>query len=111
MTNITFDQFKALELKVGEIKTAEDIEGADRLYKIRADIGETEERQIVAGIKGFYNKEELIGKKIAVLTNLEPKTLRGEISHGMLLAAVTDEPRNVVLLTIDKNMPNGARIS
>ena len=111
MTNITFDQFKTMELKVGEIKTAEDIEGADRLYKIRVNIGEAEERQVVAGIKGFYNKEELIGKKVAVLINLEPKTLRGEVSHGMLLAAVTDEPRNVVLLIVDKDMPNGSRIS
>lgn len=100
-----------MDLKVGEIKTVEDIEGADRIYKIRVDLGEPEERHLVAGIKGFYGKEELIGKKVAVLTNLEPKTLRGEISHGMLLAAVTDEPRNVVLVTLDRHIPNGSRIA
>jgi PAS domain-containing protein len=60
---------------------------------------------------GADSKEELIGKKIAVLVNIEPKTLKGEISHGMLLAAVTEEPRNVVILTVDKDMPNGSRIS
>ncbi len=109
--NISFEHFKSIELKVGEIKTADDIPGADKLFKLRVDIGEPEERQIVAGIKGFYTKEELIGKKIALLTNLEPKSLRGEMSHGMLLAAVNEDPRVVTLLTVDREMPNGSRIS
>ncbi len=63
MENITFDHFKAMELKVAQIKACEDIEGADKLYKLTIDIGE--ERTIVAGIKQFYSKEELIGKKIS----------------------------------------------
>lgn len=109
MPDITFDQFKEIELKVGEIKGADDIPGADRLYKLTVDIGET--RTIVAGIKGHYTREELIGKKIIVLANLEPKTLKGEVSHGMLLAAVEGDPKRVVIVTPEKDMPNGSRVS
>ncbi len=111
MENVSFDQFKKMELRVGEIKTAEDIEGADRLYKLRVDIGEPEERRLVAGIKQFYTKEELVGKKIVVLANLEPKELMGEMSHGMLLAASEQDPKRVVLITVDKDVKNGSGVS
>jgi methionyl-tRNA synthetase len=109
MDNITFDDFQKMDLRVAEIKACEDVEGADRLYKITIDMGE--ERTIVAGIKLYYTKEELVGKKIAVVTNLEPRKLRGIISHGMLLAASNEDKSSVVLLTLDKDMINGARIS
>jgi len=109
MENITFDHFKAMELKVAQIKACEDIEGADKLYKLTIDIGE--ERTIVAGIKQFYSKEELVGKKIAVVYNLEPRTLRGITSHGMLLAASTEDRSSLTLLTVDKDIPNGSRIT
>lgn len=109
MDNIVFDDFQKMELRVAEIKACEDVEGADRLYKITIDVGE--ERTIAAGIKLFYTKEELIGKKIAIVANLEPRKLRGIISHGMLLAASNEDKSSVVLLTLDKDMVNGARIS
>jgi methionyl-tRNA synthetase len=109
MENITFDHFKSMELKVAQIKACEDIEGADKLYKLTIDIGE--ERTIVAGIKLFYSKDELIGKKIAVVSNLEPRLLRGVISHGMLLAASTEDRSSLTLLTVDKDIPNGSSIS
>jgi len=109
MDNIAFDDFQKMDLRVAEIKTCEDVEGADRLYKITIDVGE--ERTIVAGIKLYYTKEELIGKKIAIVANLEPRKLRGIISHGMLLAASNEDKSSVVLLTLDKDMVNGARIS
>ncbi len=89
MENISFDLFKQIDLRVAEIKACEDVPGADRLYKLTIDIGG--ERQIVAGIKAHYTKEELIGKKIAVVANLEPRTIRGLTSHGMLLAASDPE--------------------
>jgi methionyl-tRNA synthetase len=98
-----------MELRVAQIKAAEDIEGADKLYKLRIDIGE--ERTIVAGIKLFYSKEELIGKKIVVVANLEPRTLKGITSHGMLLAASTDDKAILTLLTPDKDIPNGSKVS
>jgi methionyl-tRNA synthetase len=109
MENITFDEFIKMEMRVAEIKACEDIEGADKLYKLTINCGE--ERTIVAGIKLFYTKEELIGKKIVVVTNLEPRKLRNITSHGMLLAATTEDKSSVVLITPDKNVPNGSRIS
>ncbi len=109
MDNITFDDFVKVDLKVAEIKACEDIEGADKLYKLTIDMGE--ERTIAAGIKQYYSKEELIGKKIAVVANLEPRKLRGIMSHGMLLAASSDDRSSIVLLTLDKDIPNGSKIS
>jgi len=109
MDNITFDHFKTMDLRVAEIKTAEDIEGADKIYKLTIDIGE--ERIIVAGIKQFYTKEELIGKKVVVVTNIEPRTLRGITSHGMLLAASTDDKSSLTLVTLDKDIPNGSKVT
>jgi len=109
MDNITFDDFIKIDLRVAEIKACEDIEGADKLYKLPVDMGE--ERLIVAGIKQYYAKEELIGKKIAVVANLEPRKLRGIMSHGMLLAASNEDKSSVVLLILDKAIPNGSKIS
>jgi methionyl-tRNA synthetase len=109
MDNITFDDFMKLDLRVAEIKTCEDVPGADKLYKLTIDLGE--ERTIVAGIKLYYAKEELVGKKIAVVANLEPRTLRGIESHGMLLAASSEDKSSVVLLTLDRDITNGSKIS
>ena len=109
MENITFEEFLRMDLRVAEIKACEDIEGADKLYKLTIDVGE--ERLIVAGIKQYYTKEELIGKKIAVVANLEPRKVRGVMSHGMLLAASSEDKSSVVLLTPDRTIPNGSKIS
>lgn len=82
---ISIKDFQKLELKVAEVREAEDIEGADKLFKLKIDAGGAE-KQIVAGIKNRYSKEELIGKQIIIIDNLEPATLRGIKSEGMLLA-------------------------
>jgi len=109
MENITFDHFKTMDLRVAQIKTCEDIEGADKIYQLTIDTGE--ERTVVAGIKLFYTKEELIGKKVVLVANLEPKILRGVSSHGMLLAASTDDKSSLTLITVDKDIPNGSKVS
>jgi methionyl-tRNA synthetase len=109
MENIIFEDFQKMELRVAEIKSCEDIEGADKLYRLTIDVAE--ERQIVAGIKQHYTKEELVGKKIIIVANLEPRKLRGIISHGMLLAASNEDKSSVVLLTLDKDIPNGSKVS
>ncbi|MBP8626387.1 MAG: methionine--tRNA ligase subunit beta [Syntrophorhabdaceae bacterium] len=109
MENITLDDFLKLDLRVAEIKACEDIQGADKLYKLTIDLGET--REIVAGIKQYYTKEELVGKKIVIVANLEPRRLRGILSHGMLLAASSEDRSSVVLLTLDKDIPNGSKVS
>mgnify|MGYP001766360892 FL=1 len=109
MDTITFDDFLKIELRVAQIRECDDIPGADKLYKLTIDMGE--ELTIVAGIKTHYTKEELVGKKIAIVANLEPRKLRGITSHGMLLAASAEDKSSVVLLTVDKEIPNGSRIS
>lgn len=83
---ITFEEFKKLEIKIAQIKSVRDHPNADKLYCITIDVGGVE-KQIVAGIKSSYKPEELVGKKIVVVNNLEPTVIRGEKSEAMLLAA------------------------
>jgi len=107
MENINFEEFQKIDLRVGKIIEAEKIEGTDKLLKLKVDLGE-EERQLVAGIAKFYQPEDLIGKEIVVVANLEPKTLRGVESQGMLLAA--DVEGKPVLLKPDQEVPPGTKI-
>ncbi len=93
------DEFSKLDLKIGKIVKVEDVENAEKLYKISVDLGK-EKRTLVAGIKNFYSKEELLGKKIVVLCNLKPKKIFGILSQGMLLACET-KSGEVSLLTCD----------
>ena len=86
---ISFKHFKTLDLRVAKILEAERVEGTDKLMKLQIDIG-TEKRQIIAGIAERYTAEELPGRLIAVIVNLEPATIRGVESNGMLLAANID---------------------
>lgn len=101
---IKFSEFEALDLRIAEIKGAEKIEGTDKLIKLLVDTG-GDMRHLVAGIGNVYKPEELIGKKIVVLLNLEPKKIRGVESRGMLLAA--DHDGKPVLLTVDSDVPPG----
>ena len=113
MTDITIDELKNVELRVGLVEKVEDIEGASKLYKLIVDIGD-EKRQVVAGIKLHYNKEDLVGKRVVIVANLETKELRGVLSHGMILATPwhdIDGSTKMALLTVDKPVPNGVRAS
>ncbi|MBP7215896.1 MAG: methionine--tRNA ligase subunit beta [Candidatus Omnitrophica bacterium] len=83
---ITIEDFKKLELRIALIKEVNDHPNADRLYVITLDVGD-KTKQVVAGIKGSYAKEDLIGKQVVLVDNLEPALLRGVESQGMLLAA------------------------
>ncbi len=104
---VNFNEFQKIDLRVAKIVEAEKVEGADKLLKLKVDLGE-EKRQLVAGIANFYQPEDLIGKEIVVVTNLEPKTLMGIESQGMLLAA--DVKGQPVLLKPDKEVPPGTKI-
>ena len=96
---VTFDDWSKLDLRVAQIKNVEEIEGADKLYKIELDVGEEMgERIICAGLKPYYSKEDLIGKKIIYFSNLSPRKMKGIESQGMLLAASTS----------DHELPSGA---
>lgn len=108
MTEISFDEFKKIELKVGKIKEVEKIAGADKLLKLKVDIGK--EIQIVAGIAKHYTAKELKNKRVVVVANLKPVKLKGVESNGMLLAAVDDAENKVVLLTTGKEIKEGANV-
>jgi len=97
-----------IDLRVGVVKSVERIKGSEKLYKIIVDLGELGERKIVAGIAQWYRPEELIGRNIVVVANLQPKKIFGELSEGMLLAADVDGVP--VLLTTDKPVKPGTRV-
>lgn len=105
---ISIDEFRKIELKIATIKSAEPHPNADKLMVLQIDLG-TEERQICAGIRSHYTAEELVGRQIVVVANLETATLRGLESQGMLLAA-SDEGR-VIILTPEKPVPAGSKVS
>ena len=95
---IQYEDFAKLDIRVGQIKDVEEIEGADKLWKLIVNLGEEiGERTICAGIKEFYSKEELINKKIGVIVNLAPRKMRGVESQGMLLASSDKEHAKVKL--------------
>jgi methionyl-tRNA synthetase len=110
MDQIKFDDFAKLDLRIATIKKVEDIEGADKLYKLEIDLGK-EKRTICAGIKQFYKKDELIGKQIVLVANLEPRKMRGIESKGMLLAASSEDHSSVVLISPDKKVSPGFKVS
>lgn len=105
---IAFDDFSKLELKIGIVIEAEDHPNADKLLVLKVDLGEEQPRQLVAGIRNNYSADELKGKQIVVLANLEPRMLRGVESQGMLLAARGKE--KVVLLSPEKEVEPGSTI-
>jgi len=106
-TKISLDEFAKVELRVATIKAAEPHPKADRLLVLKIDLG-TEERQLVAGIRAHYTPEELIGKQIVVVANLQPAMLRGVESQGMLLAASDGE--KVIVLSPEKSIAPGSKV-
>lgn len=105
---INIDHFKAVELKVGTVLSGERVEGSDKLLKLSVDTGEPVPRQILAGIGKVYAPEALVGKQIVVVANLEPRSLMGLESQGMLLAA-SDES-GPAFLSPERAVPPGTSI-
>ena len=106
---ISIDQVGCVEMRTARILAAEAHPEADRLLRLKVDLG-GEERQVIAGIAEAYSPEELLGRSIVVVANLKPARLRGQVSEGMLLAA-TGEDGKPHLLTIDGDLPPGAKVS
>lgn len=104
---ISFDDFVKLELKVGDILTAEEVEGSEKLIKFQIDLGEGSPRQILSGIKQWYKPEDMIGKQVVVASNLESRNIMGLESNGMILAVGEDEP---VLIIPHKEVPLGSKV-
>ena len=106
---IIYDDFAKLDLRIATIIAVEEIEGADRLWKITLDVGDEKlgglgQRTIAAGVKPWYTVDQLLGKQIVYLANLEPRVLRGVESQGMLVAAGGEE---AVLILPEKKVNNG----
>jgi methionyl-tRNA synthetase len=106
---ITIDDFAKVELRVGVVKSAEKIQGADKLLKVMVDIGD-EVRQVLAGIALAYAPEELVGRKVVVVTNLAPRKMRGQESNGMLLAASDGPDGKPVLVTFAEEIAPGSKV-
>lgn len=106
---ITIDDFSKIELRVGLVKTAEKVKGADKLLKLEVDIG-TEVRQILAGIALAYSPEQLVGRKVVIVANLAPRKLRGLESNGMIVAASVGDQGMPVLAGFLEDVPIGARL-
>lgn len=110
---INIEDFKKLDIRVAKIITAEKVEGSSKLLKLQLDLGENVDfgkRQIIAGIGKTYSPEDLIGREIIVVANLEPREIMGLESQGMLLAATNSNDHQLSLLQPDKEISPGSQI-
>ena len=105
---ITIDEFKRIDLRVGVVEEAEHIPGT-RLLRLIVNLG-SEKRQIISGIAEWYKPEELIGKRVVVVANLKPKRIRGYISEGMILAAGCDPGERPYIVTVEGEARPGTRV-
>ena len=106
---VSFDDFKRLDIRVGIISSAERVRRTEKLYKILVDLGGLGTRQTVSSLVGYYEPNELVGKRVVFLTNLKQTKFAGEVSQGMLLAAELDG--KLALLTTDHEIQSGAQIT
>ncbi len=106
---ISVQDFKHMELRVGQIREADPIPGASRLLKVQVDLGQAQ-RTLVAGLAAYYTPQDLIGLKVVVVANMEPATIRGVLSQGMMLGAGCSNGADVGLLTINRDVPNGTPV-
>jgi len=107
---VTYDEFAKLDIRIAKIIRAERIPGTKKLLKLFLDVGDLGTRQVVAGIAEEYSPNDLIGKQVVYLSNLQPKKIRGEISQGMILAAGCEEGGKPVLLQPQKNVNVGSKV-
>src|ERR1700710_1212666 len=110
-TTIQYDDFAKLDLRVATIVAAAAHPNADKLLVLQVELAEGDRRQICAGIKAHYTPEQLVGKQIVVVANLEPRPLRGEISQGMLLAATDPASGKVIIISPSEPLAAGAKVS
>ncbi len=108
MEYVKFEDFKKLQLKIAKVLKVEDHPNADKLYVLTVTTG-TEEKTIVAGIKMHYKPEELVGKQVVIIDNLEPAVIRGVASNGMLLA--TKDATSLAVLAPDRDITTGSPVS
>lgn len=107
---IKFSDWQKLDLRVGQVKSVEKVPDTNNLYKLEVDLGD-KTQTVVSGLVPYYTEEQLQDKKIILFTNLEPRKIRGIESKGMVLAAVSEDKKNVKLLQPDEDIELGARVS
>jgi len=107
---IEIDDFAKVDLRVGQVLSAERIPKADKLLLLKVDVGEEQPRTILAGIAQYYEPEKLVGRKVVIVANLKPRKLRGYESQGMVVAASYGEEGRPVIATFTEDVPNGARL-
>ncbi|MCW4050552.1 MAG: methionine--tRNA ligase subunit beta [Candidatus Bathyarchaeota archaeon] len=108
-TEVSYRDFKKLDIHIGTIAEIEKVKGSDKLYKIQVDMGD-HTRQILSSLVDYYTEEQMQGKVIAIVCNMKPAKMFGHVSNGMLLAAETNEG-DLALLTTDQSIANGAKIT
>lgn len=109
MSEVGFDDFKKLDMRIGTVVDVSRIPRTERLYKIIIDLGDLGKKQTVSSLVGYYTPEELLSKRIVFLTNLKTTKFAGELSEGMLMAA--EKGGKLALLTTDIEIENGAKIT
>jgi len=107
---IEIDDFSKVDLRVGQVLSAERIPKADKLLLLKVDLNEEQPRQILAGIAQYYEPEQLVGRKVVIVANLKPRKLRGFESQGMVVAASFGPEGRPVIATFTEDVPNGARL-
>jgi len=110
MDTVIFEDFSKLEIRVGKVIEATLVPESSKLIKLRASFGELGERTIFAGIKAWYQPEDLTGKNFVFVYNLKPRPMMGEESQGMMMAAEDDDGKECILLIPDKDIPEGTRV-
>ena len=113
-TQVSFEDFQKLDLRVATVTAAEPHPNADRLLLIQVNDGTGSPRQVCAGIKAWYDPQELLGRQVVIVANLAPRTIRGQESQGMILAAVArdgDGAEDVVVLALDRPIAAGSPVS
>ena len=106
---ISVEEFREIDLRVGTIVSAEPIPASDRLLRVRVGLG-AEARWVVAGLGAAYRPDDLVGLQVILAANMAPATIRGVRSEGMLLGVGCDSPGEIALLTVNRPVPNGARV-
>src|SRR4051794_7054498 len=110
-TTINYDDFAKLELRVATVVECKPHANADKLLVLQIELAGGERRQICAGLRAFYQPEQLVGKQIIVVANLAPRQMRGEISQGMLLAASDPATSKVIVVTPSEMVAAGSKVS
>lgn len=108
MSEVSFEEFSKLDMRVGKVKKAEKVPGSKKLLRLVVDIG-SEERQVIAGLAEWYNPEDLEGKYVVLVANLKPKKIMGYVSQGMVLATCGEKSKPV-LLTVSEPVSPGEKV-